>query len=150
MIDKENALKTAQAVVAQYDLPLRIRSVEEGDGEGAKILFTAEKRIQLRELAQELELQLGHPVELERLKKSETGKIGGIDILGRYPCCAPFLRKCPFAGTYGCGYGFDKVSKCQSVKVSKNEKKLVEVKPQKRRKTEKKRKKKVVRRVVIK
>jgi hypothetical protein len=147
MIDEEKALKIAQAVVAQYDLPLRIRSVEEGDEEGAKILFTAEKRIQLRELAQELELQLGHPVELERLKKSETGKIGGIDILGRYPCCAPFLRNCPFAGTYGCGYGF-------GAKKTEDRRQSTEVRKQKTEDRKphiegKKRKKKVVRRVVI-
>jgi hypothetical protein len=105
MINKENILKTAQALVKQYDLPLKIRGVEELP-EAVAIYFTSEKRVKLRELAQELEIQLNLPIKLERIKKEELGKIGGVDILGKYACCAPFLRKCPFGDKFGCGYGF--------------------------------------------
>ena len=150
MINKENILQTAQSLVRQYNLPLKIRGVEEGTEE-VTLYFTSKKRIQLRELAQELELQLNLPIKLERIKKSETGKIGEIDILGKYPCCAPFLRQCPFAGKHGCGYGLG-ASVHQRVGASAvNEKPAIE-KPLKTAKTpkEEKKKKKMVRRLVIK
>jgi len=146
MTDQEKILETAQAIVRQSGLPLKIKTVEPGREE-VKIFFTAEKRLKLRELVQELELQLRQPVKMERFKKAESVKIGGVDIFGKYSCCAPFLRHCPFAGKNGCGcgYGFNKVSRCQSVKVSKPPKPS---KPPETPKQEKKRK--VVRRVVLK
>jgi len=144
MTDQEKFLETAQAIARQSGLPLKIKTVEPGREE-VKIFFTAEKRLKLRELIQELELQLRQPVKMERLKKAEPVKIGGVDILGKYPCCAPFLRKCPFEGKLGCGYGFNKVSRCQGVKVSKPPK------PSKSTETPKQEKKRrVVRRVVLK
>jgi len=143
MINKKNILQTAQALVRQYDLPLKIKRVEEGREE-VIIHFASEKRVKPRELAQELEVQLNLPIKLQRIKKEELEKIGGVDILGKYPCCAPFLRKCPFGGKHGCGYGF--------ASTQHEEKKTpVGTKPQKPTetpKTEKKRRK-MVRRVVI-
>ncbi len=150
MINKENILQTVQALVQQYNLPLKIRGVEE-QPEAVAIYFTAAKKVRLRELEQELESQLNLPIKLELVKKSESGKIGGIDILGKYPCCAPFLRKCPFGGKFGCGYQFTKTRKQENIKTKKQEDK--ETKPQrptKPPKEEKKKKKKMVRRLVIK
>ena len=154
MINKENILQTAQSLVRQYDLPLKIRGVEELP-EAVAIYFTSEKRLRLRELAQELELQLNLPIKLEQIKKSETGKIEGIDILGKYPCCAPFLRKCPFGGKYGCGYGLIKTIKYENMKTIIDEK-PADAKPQKPAesaktpKQERKKGRKMVRRLVIK
>jgi len=150
MLSRENILRTAQSLVRQYNLPLKIRGVEELP-EAVAIYFTADKKVRLRELAQELEFQLNLPIKLEQVKETELGKIGGIDILGKYPCCAPFLRKCPFAGKYGCGYGFTSSSKLkvQSAKLKKEKKMPKEAKPPKPQK-EKKKRRKMVRRVVIK
>ncbi len=148
MINKEHILQTAQALVRQYNLPLKIRGVGEGTEE-VTVYFTADKKVGLRELAQELEFQLNLPIKLERIKKSETGKIGEVDVLGKYPCCAPFLRKCPFGGKHSCGYGLDKVSRCQGVKVSRNEEKPTNNKPTKPQKKGKKKRKKMVRRLVV-
>lgn len=141
-------MQTAQALVRQYNLPLKIRGVEEGTEE-VTIYFSADKKVKLREIAQELEFQLNLPIKLERIKKSETGKIGGVDVLGKYPCCAPFLRKCPFGGKYGCGYGFGE-SVRQRVSASVVDKKPADAKPQKPPKKAKSKRKKVVRRVVLK
>ena len=150
MINKENILKTAQALVRQYNLPLKIRGVEEGTEE-VTLYFTSKKRIQLRELAQELELQLNLPIKLERVKKTETGKIGEIDILGKYPCCAPFLKKCPFGGKFGCGYGFGAgKTENRKQKTAIEERKIEDGKPAKTPKIEKKKKKRIVRRLVLK
>lgn len=154
MINKENILKTAQGLVRQYNLPLKIRGVEELP-EAVAIYFTSEKRLRLRELAQELELQLNLPIKLEQVKKSETGKIGGVDVLGKYPCCAPFLRKCPFGGKTGCGYGLGESKKHKSIKTIIDEKPTETnlskpSKPPKPPKQEKKKKKKMVRRLVLK
>jgi len=154
MINKENILQTAHSLVRQYNLPLKIRGVEEGTEE-VIIYFTADKKAGLREIAQELELQLNLPIKLERVKKSETGKIGEIDVLGKYPCCASFLRKCPFGGKCGCGYGLTKTRKQENKKTIVDEKPatqkhrtLRDTETQKKR--EKKKRKKVVRRLVIK
>jgi len=153
MINKEHILQTAQSLVQQYNLPLKIKGVGE-ETEVVVIYFSADERVRLRELTQELEAQLNLPIKLERLKKSETGKIGGVDILGNYPCCASFLRHCPFAGKYGCGYGFGKVSESQGVKVSGIEEKPATTenaeKSAEAQKREKRKRKKVVRRVVLK
>ncbi len=149
MINKENILQAAQALVRQYNLPLKIRGVEEG-AEEVTIYFTAKKRVQLREIAQELELQLNLPLKLERVKKSETGKIGGIDVLGKYTCCAPILRKCPFGGKFGCGYGLIKTIKHENMKTIVEEKPAEPAKPAEKPKKKAKKKKKMVRRLVIK
>jgi len=151
MINKENILQTAQSLVRQYKLPLKILGVEEGTEE-VTLYFTSKKRIQLRELAQELELQLNLPIQLERVKKEETGKIGEIDVLGKYPCCASFLRKCPFGGRHGCGYGLEESKKHKIIKTITDEKPAdaKAPKPSKSQKEGKKKKKKMVRRLVIK
>lgn len=156
MINKENVLQTAQALVKQYNLPLKIRGVEEGTEE-VTVYFSADKKVRLREMEQELELQLNLPIKLERIKKSETGKIGGVNILGKYPCCAPFLRKCPFGGKFGCGYGFgtektenrEQKAEIRKQKVEDRKTCLPAGRPQKPPKEGKKKRKKVVRRVVI-
>jgi hypothetical protein len=145
MNDEKNILETAQALVRQYNLPLKITSIEEGREE-VTIFYSGQKRTPLRELAQELELQLQQPVKLERFQKSGTGKIGGVDILGKYPCCAPFLRQCPFAGTYGCGYGLVMEEKKEP---SLSPKPSQPPKPTKTSPSSKKPKKKMVRRLVI-
>ena len=151
MINKENVLQAAQSLVRQYNLPLKIRGVEEGTEE-VIIYFTADNKAGLREIAQELELQLNLPIKLERVKKSETGKIGDVGVLGKYPCCAPFLRKCPFGGKCGCGYGFTKTREHKNIKTVTDER-PADAKPQKPpkpQKQEKKKKRKMVRRLVIK
>ena len=150
MINKENILKTANSLVHQYNLNLKLMGVEEGTEE-VTIYFTSTKKAQLRDLARELEFQLNLPVKLERIKKSEIGKLGGTNILGKYPCCAPFLKKCPFGGKIGCGYGF--ASSKLKVKSSKHEEKKTrtEEKPQKPPEPPKKAKakKRMVRRLVL-
>lgn len=123
--------------------------------EEVTIYFMAQKRVKLRELARELEFQLNLPIKLERIKKSEVGKIGGVNILGNYPCCAPFLRKCPFGGKFGCGYGLassqltahSSQQKDERAADAKAQKATEAPKPPKERK---KGKKKMVRRLVIK
>ena len=148
MINKENVLQTAQALVRQYNLPLQLLGVEEGTEE-VTIYFTAKKRPKLRELVRELEFQLNLPIKLERIKRSELGKVGGINILGNQPCCASFLRKCPFGGKYGCGYGFAGSQFTVHSSPQKDEK-SAEAKPPKPQRDKKKKRKKVVRRVVLK
>ncbi len=152
MINKEKILQTAQALVRQYNLPLKLLGVEELP-EAVAIYFTAKKRPRLRDLARELEFQLNLPIKLERVKKSELGKVGGIDILGKYPCCASFLRKCPFGGKFGCGYGFTKTRRQESKKTEDRKTCLPAGRPQKPAKTQKKaktKKKRMVRQLVIK
>ena len=153
MINKEKILQTAQSLVRQYNLPLKLLGVEELP-EAFAIYFTSEKRIRLRELEQELEIQLNLPIKLERIKKSETGKIGEIDVLGKYPCCAPFLRKCPFGGKTGCGYGLGggkteyREQRTEIRRQKTEDRKPAE--PAKTPKERKKKKKKMVRRLVLK
>lgn len=152
MINKKKILQTAQALISQYDLPLKIRGVEELP-EAVAVYFTSEKRVKLRELAQELEIQLNLPIKLQRIKKGEVEKIGGVDILGKYTCCAPFLRKCPFGGKHGCGYGFETERRKGRGGRSEREKPLKtqkSPKPPKPPKQEKKKKRKVVRKLVLK
>lgn len=147
MIDKENILQTAQSLVRQYNLSLKLMGVEEGTEE-VVIYFTSNKKVQLRDLARELEFQLNLPIKLERIKKSELGKLGEINILGKYPCCAPFLKKCPFGGKHSCGYRLKTESRGQKTEIRKQ--KTEDRKPTETPKQEKKKKKKMVRRLVIK
>ncbi len=124
--------------------------------EEVTLYFTAQKRIKLRELARELEFQLNLPIKLERVKKKEVGKIGGVNILGNYPCCAPFLRKCPFGGKFGCGYGLASTQRSAPSTQHEEEKpatlkhRMGDTEAQKVEKREKKKRRRVVRRVVLK
>jgi len=147
VINKKSILKAANSLVHQYNLSLKLLGVEEGTEE-VIIYFTSNKKVRLQDLARELEFQLNLPIKLERVKKSELGKLGGINILGKYPCCAPFLKKCPFGGKTGCGYGFGAgKTKIRKQKIEPAKERVE--KPQKPQKKAKKRKK-MVRRLVIK
>jgi len=147
MINKESILKTANSLVHQYNLNLKLMGVEEGTEE-VTIYFTSSKKVQLRDLARELEFQLNLPVKLERISKSELGKLGGINILGKYPCCAPFLKKCPFGGKHSCGYGFEESRKHKNIKTVIEEKTADRKAPKPQKKA--KAKKRMVRRLVLK
>lgn len=149
MINKEQILKTAQRVVRQQKLPVKIRAVEEMP-EAVAVYFVATKKVPLKNLARDLEFELNLPIKLERVPKETLGKIGKTDVLGDLGCCATFSSRCLFKDKHGCGYGFgDTVSAYQSVKVSKKEP-APEKTGEAPEKQPKKKRRKMIRRLVIK
>lgn len=146
MVNKEQILKTARALVQSRGLEMKIYGLSEEE-ESLVIYFTSQKRVPLKDFARDLEFEFNLPIVLKQIPKKELGKIGQTKVLSESLCCAATLRSCPFQHTYGCGYGFeDRVSKKEagSDKKEPASGKIGEAPPK-----PKKKRKKIIRRLLI-
>jgi cell fate regulator YaaT (PSP1 superfamily) len=92
--DKEReALSECAELVAKLNLPMKLISAEYNlDGSHLTIFFSAEERIDFRELVRELTRTLKIRVELRQVGPRDEAKlIGGFGRCGRPLCCMSFL-----------------------------------------------------------
>lgn len=91
----ENARQLAVAKVRARGLALKVVSVERlFSGERSILYYTAEDRLDLRELARELQTETGTRVELRQIGARERARVcGGTGVCGRTLCCSTFLRE---------------------------------------------------------
>ncbi len=87
------AEKTAIRLAEELGLGMRITDVEfQGDGKKATIYYTAEKRVDFRELVKKLASELKVRVEMKQIgQRQAAGRIGGIGDCGRELCCSTWL-----------------------------------------------------------
>jgi cell fate regulator YaaT (PSP1 superfamily) len=80
---------------AKQGLPLRVVAAEQLlSGDRLFVYYTAEDRLDLRELARELQAELGTRIELRQLGARERARsCGGTGVCGRTLCCSTFLRE---------------------------------------------------------
>jgi len=93
-VEKEGeALAECGKLVAKLDLQMKILSAEYGlDGRLLTIYFSAEERVDFRELVRELTSSLKVRIELRQVGPRDEAKlIGGVGRCGRPLCCASFL-----------------------------------------------------------
>lgn len=81
--------------VAERNLPMKVADVEYlFDGSKAIFYFTADNRIDFRELVKDLARQLKTRIEMRQIGvRDETRMIGGLGYCGCTLCCATFLRE---------------------------------------------------------
>ena len=87
------AEKKAKALASQYNLDMSITNAKyEYDESKVVISFTAEDRVDFRELVKDLARQLHTRIELKQIGIRDEAKIvGGIGPCGRELCCRKFL-----------------------------------------------------------
>ncbi len=90
---ESNALARAREAAAQHNLPIKIVGAEYSfDGTRLTYYFTAEGRVDYRELARDLAHSLKTRVEMRQAGvRDEAKMLDGIGICGRQLCCAAFL-----------------------------------------------------------
>ena len=83
----------ARKKAAVLDISMKISNVEyQGDGSKAIFYYTADSRIDFRELVKELAAELKVKIEMKQIgMRQEASNIGGIGSCGRELCCSTWL-----------------------------------------------------------
>ncbi|KPL18663.1 MAG: hypothetical protein AMJ92_06975 [candidate division Zixibacteria bacterium SM23_81] len=90
---EEEAYNLCLQKIAERDLPMKLVDVEyQFDGNKITFFFTAEKRVDFRELVKDLAAQYKTRIELRQIGvRDEARRIGGFGICGRKLCCTTFI-----------------------------------------------------------
>jgi cell fate regulator YaaT (PSP1 superfamily) len=90
---EEEALEKCRQKIAEYDLPMKVIKAEYNfDGSRLVFFFTAEKRVDFRELVKELAKTFRSRIELKQVGVRDEAKlIGDLGRCGRPLCCASHL-----------------------------------------------------------
>ena len=90
----KSALRTTQQFVERLNLPMKLINCHYAfDGKLITIQFSAEGRVDFRELVKQLSQEFNTRIELRQIGvRDETAIIGGIAMCGRPLCCAAFLK----------------------------------------------------------
>jgi len=92
---EERAFGTAKERIARRDIDMKLVDVEyQFDGNRITFFFTAEKRVDFRDLVKDLASIFRTRIELRQIGvRDEAGRIGGVGTCGRELCCATWLRQ---------------------------------------------------------
>ena len=90
-----DAFKTAKQMVVRLGLPMKLLNAHYSmDGKMLLIQFTADGRVDFRELVKELSRTMGTRIELRQIGvRDESAIYGGISVCGQVLCCCRFLRE---------------------------------------------------------
>ncbi|MDD3814856.1 MAG: regulatory iron-sulfur-containing complex subunit RicT [Desulfocapsaceae bacterium] len=90
---EETAFKTCKLLIEQHKLPMRlVRAERYFNGSKIVFYFTANNRIDFRDLVKDLVLEFHTRVEMRQVGvRHETKMIGGLGTCGRELCCSVFM-----------------------------------------------------------
>lgn len=90
----KSAMRTAAQFIERLNLPMKLINAHYSfDNKLLAIQFSAEGRVDFRELVKELSSALNTRIELRQIGvRDETAIVGGISICGRPLCCCSFLK----------------------------------------------------------
>jgi cell fate regulator YaaT (PSP1 superfamily) len=90
---KEEAYRTCRRLIQKHGLPMKLVDVDYGfDGSSVVFYFTAEGRVDFRELVKDLASELKARIELRQVGvRDEAKMVGGLGPCGRDLCCSLFL-----------------------------------------------------------
>ena len=92
--DKETStLHRTRGIIQSLKLSMKLSDVEfQGDGKKATFFYTADDRVDFRELIKRLADEFRIRVEMRQIgMRQEAGRLGGIGVCGRELCCATWL-----------------------------------------------------------
>ena len=91
---EERAFQTCKERVLQREIEMKLVDCEyQFDGNRITFFFTAEKRVDFRDLVKDLAAVFRTRIELRQIGvRDESGRIGGLGTCGRELCCATWLR----------------------------------------------------------
>ena len=87
------ALAAARVIARTNHMAMKVSDVEfQGDGKKATIYYTADNRIDFRQLVRQFSHQLRVKIEMRQIgPRQESGRLGGIGSCGRELCCSTWL-----------------------------------------------------------
>lgn len=90
---EEEAMRKSREVAKRLGLVMKISDVEyQGDGSKATFFYTAESRVDFRQLIRELAQLFGVRIEMRQIgARQEAQRLGGIGSCGRELCCSTWL-----------------------------------------------------------
>ena len=90
-----DVLEISRAKAREHDLPMKVVSAEYGfDGSRMTISFTAESRIDFRELVRDLAKTFNTRIEMKQIGVRDQAKVlDGLGKCGRQLCCSSWLRE---------------------------------------------------------
>ena len=85
--------KEARIIIDKLGLKMKLSDVEyQGDGKKATFYYTAESRVDFRQLIKELASSFSIRIEMKQVDyRHEAGRLGGIGSCGRELCCSTWL-----------------------------------------------------------
>lgn len=88
-----NALVRSRAIARQLNLQMKLSEIEiQADGKKATFFYTAEDRVDFRELIKVFASEFKVKVEMRQIGiRQEAAKVGGIGSCGRELCCSTWL-----------------------------------------------------------
>ena len=92
--DEEHAIKTCQELVYFHGLDMKLVDAEyQFDGKKLNFYYTADQRVDFRELVKDLAAHFRTRIELRQIGvRDEAKKVGGLAPCGRELCCSLFLE----------------------------------------------------------
>ena len=92
---EERAFQICKDRIIQRDVEMKLVDCEyQLDGNRITFYFTAEKRVDFRDLVKDLAAAFRTRIELRQIGvRDEAGRIGGVGTCGRELCCATWLRE---------------------------------------------------------
>ena len=92
---EESTLMETRQIIADMGLDMKLNDVEyQGDGYKATFYYTAEGRVDFRELIKVLAETFKVRIEMKQIgMRQEAGRLGGIGSCGRELCCATWMSK---------------------------------------------------------
>lgn len=105
-LKEQETMVRARAIARQLNLEMKIGAVEfQGDGRKATFYYTADDRVDFRELIKVFAKEFHVKIEMHQIgARQEAGKIGGIGSCGRELCCATWLTDFKNVGTAAARY----------------------------------------------
>ena len=92
--DREDAMKVkARQIAIRLNLKMKISDIEfQGDGSKATFYYTAEERVDFRQLIKEFSHEFRARIEMRQIGfRQEAARLGGIGSCGRELCCSTWL-----------------------------------------------------------
>ncbi len=103
---EKDVLAKAKSIIEEFNLEMKLSDVEyQGDGTKATFYYTAEKRVDFRELIREYSKKFSVKIEMRQIGvRQEAAKLGGIGSCGRELCCSTWMTEFPAVNTSAARY----------------------------------------------
>jgi len=104
--NEDEVLVKAKRIIEDHKLEMKLTDVEfQGDNSKATFYYTAEKRVDFRELIRAYSQKFGVRVDMRQIGvRQEAAKIGGIGSCGRELCCSTWMTDLPSVSTNAARY----------------------------------------------
>ena len=89
-----DTIKEGRSIIKRAGLKMKLADVEyQGDGKKATFYYTAEDRVDFRDLVRDLASAFGVRIEMRQIgARQEAARVGGIGVCGRELCCSSWLK----------------------------------------------------------